>query len=235
MSTDYERQLLARARELADLGELAEAVTGMLGGGPPRRARPGRARRPGRRRRRARRRRDRGVRRRERPRRPVRGREGVPRRPGRRRGRDRRAAQGRRTAPRPGGHRAGLRAGALDAARAMRTSEPCDGCHGREGRRDRRRRGARPAVRGRYRDPRAARPPGSVTPWPASALSRATSARRTSRVYSLIRRGGACRTKGAGSKAKERARDRTPIPPRGTDGPGADPASAGPSGPRRGL
>ncbi len=30
--SDYERQLLARARELADLGELAEEVTGMLGG-----------------------------------------------------------------------------------------------------------------------------------------------------------------------------------------------------------
>ena len=32
MSTDYERRLLARARELADLGELAEGVAGMLGG-----------------------------------------------------------------------------------------------------------------------------------------------------------------------------------------------------------
>ena len=31
--TDHERQLLARARELADLGELAETVTGILGGG----------------------------------------------------------------------------------------------------------------------------------------------------------------------------------------------------------
>jgi hypothetical protein len=30
---DYERQLLARARELADLGELTETVTGILGGG----------------------------------------------------------------------------------------------------------------------------------------------------------------------------------------------------------
>ena len=33
MSADYERQLLARARELADLGELAEEVTAILGGG----------------------------------------------------------------------------------------------------------------------------------------------------------------------------------------------------------
>ena len=32
MSTDYERQLLARARELADVGEMAETVTGILGG-----------------------------------------------------------------------------------------------------------------------------------------------------------------------------------------------------------
>lgn len=32
MSTDYERRLLARARELADVGELAETVTGILGG-----------------------------------------------------------------------------------------------------------------------------------------------------------------------------------------------------------
>ena len=32
MSTDYERQILARARELADLGELAEGVTAILGG-----------------------------------------------------------------------------------------------------------------------------------------------------------------------------------------------------------
>ena len=32
MSTDYERQLLARARELADLGELAEGVRNILGG-----------------------------------------------------------------------------------------------------------------------------------------------------------------------------------------------------------
>ena len=31
--SDYERQLLARARELADLGELAEEVTAILGGG----------------------------------------------------------------------------------------------------------------------------------------------------------------------------------------------------------
>ena len=30
--TDHERQLLARARELADLGETAETVTGILGG-----------------------------------------------------------------------------------------------------------------------------------------------------------------------------------------------------------
>ncbi len=33
MSADYERQLLARARELADLGELAEEVRNILGGG----------------------------------------------------------------------------------------------------------------------------------------------------------------------------------------------------------
>lgn len=33
MSTDHERQLLARARELTDVGELAETVTGILGGG----------------------------------------------------------------------------------------------------------------------------------------------------------------------------------------------------------
>ena len=33
MSADYERQLLARARELADFGELAEEVTAILGGG----------------------------------------------------------------------------------------------------------------------------------------------------------------------------------------------------------
>jgi hypothetical protein len=33
MSTDHERQLLARARELADLGELAEEVAAILGGG----------------------------------------------------------------------------------------------------------------------------------------------------------------------------------------------------------
>ncbi len=33
MSTDGERRLLARARELASLGELAEEVTGILGGG----------------------------------------------------------------------------------------------------------------------------------------------------------------------------------------------------------
>ena len=32
MGTDHERQLLARARELADLGELAEGVTAILGG-----------------------------------------------------------------------------------------------------------------------------------------------------------------------------------------------------------
>ena len=32
MSTDHERQLLARARGLADLGELAEGVTAILGG-----------------------------------------------------------------------------------------------------------------------------------------------------------------------------------------------------------
>jgi hypothetical protein len=32
MSTDHERHLLGRARELADLGELAETVTGILGG-----------------------------------------------------------------------------------------------------------------------------------------------------------------------------------------------------------
>ena len=32
MSADYERQLLARARELADLGELAETATAILGG-----------------------------------------------------------------------------------------------------------------------------------------------------------------------------------------------------------
>jgi len=32
MSTDHERQLLARARGLADLGELTETVTGILGG-----------------------------------------------------------------------------------------------------------------------------------------------------------------------------------------------------------
>ncbi len=31
--SDYERQLLARARELADVGELAETATGILGGG----------------------------------------------------------------------------------------------------------------------------------------------------------------------------------------------------------
>ncbi len=31
--SDHERQLLARAREIADLGELAETVTGILGGG----------------------------------------------------------------------------------------------------------------------------------------------------------------------------------------------------------
>ncbi len=33
MSADYERQLLARVRELADLGELAEEVRNILGGG----------------------------------------------------------------------------------------------------------------------------------------------------------------------------------------------------------
>ena len=33
MSADHERQLFARARELADLGELAETATGILGGG----------------------------------------------------------------------------------------------------------------------------------------------------------------------------------------------------------
>lgn len=32
MSTDHERQMLARARQLADLGELAEEVTAILGG-----------------------------------------------------------------------------------------------------------------------------------------------------------------------------------------------------------
>lgn len=33
MSAEHERQLLARARELADVGEPAEAITGILGGG----------------------------------------------------------------------------------------------------------------------------------------------------------------------------------------------------------